>query len=83
VQERFARIAGCTHLNEVLAQFPTAAIQALSGEKVDNEDDGSKPFQLDQCHALDTRGETVRRYYPRWYRNASNVRAAVRSGDTQ
>jgi len=83
VQGRFARIAGCTHLNEVLAQFPTAAIQALSGEKVDNEDDGSKPFQLDQCHALDTRGETVRRYYPRWYRNASNVRAAVRSGDTQ
>jgi hypothetical protein len=78
VQSRFAKIAGCTHLNEVLAQFPTAAIQALAGEKVDNQDDGSKPFQLDQCHALDTRGETVRRYYPRWYR-----RAAVRSGETQ
>jgi hypothetical protein len=78
VQARFAKVAGCTHLNEVLAQFPTAAIQALAGERVDNEDDGSKPFQLDQCHALDTRGETVRRYYPRWYRNE-----AVRSGETQ
>jgi len=78
VQSKFGRIAGCTHLNEVLAQFPTAAIQAMAGEKVDNEDDGSKPFQLDQCHALDTRGDTVRRYYPRWYR-----RAPVRSGETQ
>jgi hypothetical protein len=68
VQARFAKVAGCTHLNEVLAQFPTAAIQAMAGERVDNEDDGSKPFQLDQCHALDTRGETVRRYYPRWHR---------------
>jgi Protein of unknown function (DUF2889) len=85
VHARFARIAGCTHLNEVLAQFPTAAIQALSGERVDNEaaDDGSKPFQLDQCHALDTRGETVRRYYPRWYRKESITRAAVSSGESQ
>jgi hypothetical protein len=70
VLERFAGVAGCTHLNEILAQFPTAAIQALAGEKVDNEDDGTKPFQLDHCHALDTRGEAVRRYYPRWYRGA-------------
>jgi Protein of unknown function (DUF2889) len=83
VQSRFAKVAGCTHLNEVLAQFPTAAIQAMAGEKVDNEDDGCKPFQLDQCHALDTRGETVGRYYPRWYRNEVNTRAKVRSGETQ
>ena len=80
VQARFAKVAGCTHLNEILAQFPTAAIQTMAGERVDNEneDDGSKPFQLDQCHALDTRGATVQRYYPRWHR-----REAVRSGDTQ
>ena len=80
VQARFAKVAGCTHLNEVLAQFPTAAIQTMAGERGDNEneDDGSKPFQLDQCHALDTRGATVQRYYPRWHR-----REAVRSGDTQ
>ncbi len=83
VQGRFATIAGCTHLNEVLAQFPSAAIQALAGERIDNEDDGSKPFQLDRCHALDTRGETVRRYYPRWHRNEAGTRAAVGSGETQ
>ena len=82
VQARFGRLAGCTHLNEILAQFPTAAIQAMAGEKVDNEDDGSKPFQLDQCHALDTRGETVRRYYPRWHRNEAKP-GAVCPGETQ
>jgi hypothetical protein len=68
VQVGFGDIAGCTHLNEILVQFPTAAIQAMAGEKVDNEDSGAKPFQLDRCHALDTRGEVVRRYYPRWHR---------------
>jgi hypothetical protein len=83
VQSRFGRLAGCTHLNEILAQFPTAAIQALAGERVDNQDDGSKPFQLDQCHALDTRGATVQRYYPRWYRNESNAREAIHSGEAQ
>jgi hypothetical protein len=68
VQERFGDTAGCTHLNEILAQFPTAAIQAMAGDKRDNEDDGTRPFQLDRCHALDTRGEAVRRFYPRWHR---------------
>jgi len=68
VRERFANVAGCTHLTEALVQFPTAAIQALAGERFDAADDGGKPFQLDRCHALDTRGEAVRRYYPRWHR---------------
>jgi hypothetical protein len=70
VQLRFHDTAGCRHINEALWQFPTAAIQALAGEKVDKQDDGAKPFQLDHCRALDTRGEAVRKYYPRWYRGA-------------
>ena len=49
---RFAGLAGCTHLTELLTQFPTAAIQALAGEKVDNQDDGTKPFQLDRCRPV-------------------------------
>jgi len=81
VRERFANLAGCTHLSEMLTQFPTAAIQALAGEKrdVDSEADGTKPFQLDRCHALDTRGDAVRRYYPRWYRDGADTREAVRA----
>lgn len=71
VLERFAARAGCTHLTELLVQFPTAAIQAMAGEKVDNEaHEGKKPFQLDRCHALDTASEAVRLYYPRWHRAA-------------
>jgi hypothetical protein len=68
--QRFANVAGCTHLTELLAQFPSAAIQVLAGEQRDNHDDGRKPFQLDRCHALDTGSEAVRLYYPRWQREA-------------
>ena len=70
VQELFGGVAGCTHLTEMLGQFPTAAIQAMAGEKRDNDDGAGKPFQLDRCHALDTRGEAVARYYPRWISGA-------------
>jgi hypothetical protein len=68
--ERFSGVGGCTHLTELLGQFPSAAIQVLAGEQPDNHDDGTKPFQLDRCRALDTGGEAVRLYYPRWRREA-------------
>ena len=70
VQELLGGVRGCTHLNELLGQFPTAAIQTMAGEQRDTDDTHGKPFQLDRCHALDTHGEGVRRYYPRWYRGA-------------
>ena len=70
LHERFGLVRGCTHLTELLGQFPSAAIQVLAGEQRDNHDDGRKPFQLDRCHALDTGGEAVRLYYPRWRRVA-------------
>jgi hypothetical protein len=68
IKQLYADIKGCTHLNEILAQMPTAAIQSFSGERRDNEDTGRKPFQLDNCHALATNSATVLRYYPKWYR---------------
>ena len=58
---------GCTHLTEMLATVPTAAIQTFAG--LQREDSGDeKPFQLDRCHALEHSTETVRRYYAKWYR---------------
>ncbi len=69
-QELLGGVRGCTHLNELLAQFPTAAIQTLAGERRDSDDTHGKPFQLDRCHALETHGGAVQRYYPRWYRGA-------------
>jgi len=32
-----------------------------------------KPPQLDRCHALDTHGTTVARFYPKWHRGADGL----------
>jgi hypothetical protein len=61
-------VKGCTHLTELLGGLPTAAIQSFAGDMKEERDDGRKPFQLDQCHALETTTETVKRWYPKWYR---------------
>ena len=68
VQALLGGVRGCTHLTEMLAGMPTAAIQTFAGEMQEEREDGGKPFQLDQCHALETSGETVRKWYPKWYR---------------
>jgi len=68
-QELLGGVQGCTHLTEMLAGLPTAAIQTFAGEMSEEREDGSRPFQLDQCHALETSTETVKRWYPRWYEN--------------
>jgi hypothetical protein len=68
VGELLGGVRGCTHLTEMLAGMPTAAIQSFAGEMKEEQDDGSKPFQLDQCHALETSSETVRMWYPKWHR---------------
>lgn len=63
-------VHGCTHLTELLGYLPTAAIQTFAGLR--REDDAKhKPHQLDRCHALETSTDTVRKYYPRWYRGAA------------
>jgi Protein of unknown function (DUF2889) len=68
VSEVLGSIKGCTHLTEMLVGLPTAAIQTFAGETKEEREDGTKPFQLDRCHALQTTSETVRRWYPKWYR---------------
>ena len=52
----------------MLAGLPTAAIKTFSGEMPEEREDGGKPFQPDQCHALDTRSDTVKTWYPKWYK---------------
>ena len=68
VHELLGSVRGCTHITEMLGGLPTAAIQTFAGEMPEETEDGRKPFQLDQCHALETSTETVRKWYPRWYR---------------
>ncbi len=64
-------VRGCSHVTELLAHAPTAAIQMFAGLRREIEPGGDKPFQLDRCHALETTTDTVRRYYPQWYRGAA------------
>lgn len=68
VLERFGEVRGCTHLTELIGLLPTAAIQSYAGERRENTNQTGKPFQLDRCHALDTRGPAVAQYYPKWQR---------------
>jgi hypothetical protein len=68
VFELLGRTKGCTHLTEMLAGMPTAAIQTFAGEMKEDRGDGTRPFQLDQCLALETSAETVRKWYPKWYK---------------
>jgi hypothetical protein len=69
LHETMGGIHGCTHVTELLGSLPTAAVQTFAGLQREGDGDG-KPFQLDRCHALDTTTDTVRRYYPKWYRGS-------------
>lgn len=77
VRERLGGVRGCTHLTDLTALLPTAAIQAFSGEviKVADGSEGDdpahaarRPHQIDRCRALRADGPAVARYYPRWHR---------------
>ena len=87
-----AGVAGCSHLTELCAVLPTAAIQAFAGDVWNVREEGrgpdhggvhdEAPFQLGRCRALRFDGEVVRQYYPRWYgasRRTCPVKAARRN----
>jgi hypothetical protein len=67
-RELLGGVQGCTHLTEMLAGLPTAAIQTFAGETSEEREDGKKPFQLDQCHALESSSQTVKQWYPKWHK---------------
>jgi Protein of unknown function (DUF2889) len=70
----FGGLKGCTHLTELLGSMAPAALQSMYKQaRKEPRDPNKKPFQLDGCHALDTRGETVAKFYPRWYRGDSKA----------
>jgi hypothetical protein len=69
LHDRLGGVHGCTHVTELLAYLPTAAAQTFASLDRDFDPRATKrPFQLDRCHALEHGSETVRRYYPKWYR---------------
>jgi hypothetical protein len=56
-----------------MAGLPTAALQTFAGLVRDDDSAAHKPFQLDRCHALETTTDTVRRYYPKWFRDKAGA----------
>lgn len=71
LRDTMGGVRGCSHLTELLTHLPTAAIQMFAGLRREIEDGKGKPFQLDRCHALETTTDTVRQYYPQWYRGVA------------
>jgi hypothetical protein len=76
VTHLFGDVKGCTHINELLMQMPSAAVQAFASVKRDNKVSDHKPFQLDRCHALATNSDTVQLHYAKWYRKDGQVEGA-------
>ena len=74
LKELFGGVRGFTHITELCGIIATAAFQTLAGQRTQDPD--RKPFQLDKCHALDTNGAAVARYYPKWYTGAEKIEAA-------
>lgn len=70
VHELFGSVKGCSHITELLMLLPAVAFQTFASFMTETTgyDTSVKPFPLDKCHALGTSTETVRRYYPKWYR---------------
>lgn len=68
VGEMFGEVNGCAHITELLMSLPTAAIQTMATDYDETAHPETRPFQLDHCHAMESTTETVRRFYPRWYR---------------
>jgi hypothetical protein len=78
VRLRLGKTQGCTHITELTAFMPTAAVQAFAGEvrrpaslaKSDTQVE-SPPFYIDGCHALARESKAVKDFYPQWFRKVS------------
>ena len=77
VKELLGGVRGCTHITELAGALATGAFQTMAGQRIQDPD--RKPFQLDRCHALDSTGPAVARYYPRWYKGTEPIEPAAES----
>lgn len=66
VREMLGGTKGCTHLTDLLLATGTVVMQTLAD--VTPNSDSEPHFSLGGCHALDTSGEIVAKFHPRWYR---------------
>ena len=71
VRELLGGTSGCTHITDLVGVVATTAFQTIAGQGL--QAPGSKPYQLDRCHALALSGPAVARYYPQWYKGDQPV----------
>lgn len=81
VRARLGRTAGCTHLSDLAALLPTAALQSVPPRRAgageassasEAGDGGRPPFFVGQCHAYARDGDVVRRHYPQWFESSQS-----------
>jgi hypothetical protein len=78
VKDRFARTNGCTHITELAAVLPTAAIQTMSSRRrKDPSKPQKKPYMLGGCHAWRLDGPVTKEYYPQWYESPTTIHPQV------
>ena len=66
INENLGRVQGCTHLRELLFNMATAAFQSVPGG-LSGDDEEQPPHHLGTCKAWDFNGETVLKFYPKFY----------------
>ncbi len=71
VKELLGGTSGCTHITDLIGIVATTAFQTIAGQGL--QASGSKPYQLDRCHALALTAPAVARYYPQWYKGEQPV----------
>lgn len=72
-RERLGGIAGCTHLNEMLGQMSTAALQAMWSEREAEQLAETGRFEIDpgvvnSCHTYRQDSSYVKTYFPEHYK---------------
>lgn len=78
-RERLGGIAGCTHLNEMLGQMATAALQAMWSEKEAEQIAETGTYELDpgvvnSCHTYRQDSHYVETYFPDHYKAETPTR---------
>lgn len=67
IEEQLGGIKGCTHIRQLLFNIANAAFQSISAEIALTNPDVAPHF-LDTCHGWDSKGPSVLKFYPKFYK---------------
>ena len=68
VKDLVSGVQGCTHLADLVAPATTTLYQTMVGMvKGEPDQEASKPFYIDGCHAWNSNGQQVLNFHPEYY----------------